>query len=93
MHRMREGKHPEDIQKQILFPKARLPLPRRHTEKSIPMPRMPERILKAGQNEEPYENYARVLHAQRLHADGHVLPSANGKYTTERRTAANCYCG
>lgn len=66
MHRVRETRHPEDVQKQIQLPTARVPLPRGPSEKGVPVPRVRQGVLQAGQDEESHEDGARLFHAQGL---------------------------
>lgn len=66
MHRVRERQHPEDVQEQIFIPAARLPVPRGAATEGFPLPRVLQRVLQAGQDEESHEDHARLLRAQGL---------------------------
>ena len=75
MHGMCKGGRAEDVQEQVQFSAARLPVPRRSPAEGLPLPRLPEGVLEAGQNEEPHEDRARLLHAEGLRLPRRVLPA------------------
>lgn len=84
MHGMCEGRRAEDVQEQVQLPAARLPLPRGPPEEGFPLPRLPEGVLQAGQNEEPHENRARLLHAEGLRvSDGVFSPAVRASDCVE----------
>lgn len=66
MHRMCEERRPEDLQEQVQFPAARVPLPRGSSAQGVSLPGMRQGILASGQDEEPHENRARLFYAQGL---------------------------
>lgn len=77
---MRQSRHPENVQEQVQLPKARVFIPRGPPAESVPMPRVPERVLAAWQDEEPHENRSRLFYAQRLRLStdpGQLLHAAN----------------
>lgn len=66
MYRVREARHPEDVQEQVQLPTTRLPLPRGPPEEGVPVSGLRQRVLQAGQDEESHEDGARLLHAEGL---------------------------
>lgn len=66
MHGVREGEHPENVQKQVFIPEARVPLPRGAAEEGVPLSCVLQGVLEAGQNEKSHEDDARLLRPQRL---------------------------
>ena len=79
VHRVRQGRHPEDLQEQVQLPETRVPLPRGPPAQGLPLPGLPEGVLPPRQDEEPHEDRARLLHAQGVrHAVLRLLPPALG---------------
>jgi len=66
VHRVRQTRHPEDLQEQVQLSATRVPLSRGPSAQGVPLPGMRQGILTARQDEEPHEDRARLLHAQRL---------------------------
>lgn len=66
MHRMCEARHPEDLQEQVQFPAARVPLPWGSSAQGVSLPGMRQGILASGQDEESHENRARLFYAEGL---------------------------
>lgn len=66
MHRMRQARHPEDVQEQVQLPAARVPLPRGPSAQGVSLPGMRQGVLAAGQDEESHEDRARLFYAQGL---------------------------
>lgn len=77
VHRVRQGGRAEDVQEQVQLPASRVPVPRGPPEEGVPVSRLPEGVLEAGQDEEPHEDGARLLHAEGRRVPAHgILPAA-----------------
>lgn len=79
VHGVREGRRAEDVQEQVQLPATRVLVPRGAPAEGLPVPRLPEGVLAAGQDEEPHEDGPRLLHAEGLCVPDGVFSPAVGR--------------
>lgn len=91
VHGVCESRRPEDVQKQVQLPAARVPVPRGAPAQGLPVSRLSEGVLAARQDEEPHEDGARLLYAQGLRVPCRVLHAAADR-DARRHTRRNARC-